>query len=73
MQRVEIRVKGRIDEHWSNWFGDLAITYAEGDETILTGTVADQSVLYGILTRLRDLGLSLLSVNHVEIDDATMH
>jgi hypothetical protein len=73
MQRVEIRVKGRIDEHWSNWFGDLAITYAEGDETILTGTVADQSVLYGILTRLRDLGLSLLSVNHVEIDNATMH
>jgi hypothetical protein len=73
MQRVEIRVKGRIDEHWSNWFGDLAITYAEGDETILTGTVADQSVLYGILTRLRDLGLSLLSVNHVEMDDATMH
>ena len=72
MQRVEIRVKGRIDEHWSNWFGDLAITYAEGDETILTGTVADQSVLYGILTRLRDLGLSLLSVNHVEMDDATM-
>jgi len=73
MQRVEIRVKGRIDEHWSNWFGDLAITYAEGDETILTGTVADQSVLYGTLTRLRDLGLSLLSVNHVEMDDATMH
>ena len=72
MQRVEIRVKGRIDEHWSNWFGDLAITYAEGDETILTGTVADQSVLYGILTRLRDLGLSLLSVNHVEMDDATV-
>jgi len=70
MQRVEIRVKGRIDEHWSNWFGDLAITYAEGDETILTGTVADQSVLYGTLTRLRDLGLSLLSVNHVEMDDA---
>jgi len=72
MQRVEIRVKGRIDEHWSNWLGDLAITYTEGDETILTGTVADQSVLYGILTRVRDLGLSLLSVNHVEMDDTTM-
>jgi len=72
MQRVEIRVKGRIDEHWSNWFGDLAITYTEGDETILTGTVADQSVLYGTLTRLRDLGLSLLSVNHVEMGDTEM-
>ena len=72
MQRVEIRVKGRIDEHWSNWFGDLAITYTEGDETILSGTVADQSVLYGMLTRLRDLGLSLLSVNHVEVDDTAM-
>ena len=72
MQTVEIRVKGRIDEHWSHWFGDLAIAYTDGGETILTGTVADQSVLYGILTRLRDLGLALRAVNHVEMDDTSM-
>jgi hypothetical protein len=69
MQSIEIRVKGRIDEHWSNWFGDLTITHTEQDETILTGSVADQATLYGVLARLRDLGLPLLSVNHVEIDD----
>jgi hypothetical protein len=71
MQSVEIRVKGRIDEHWSNWFDNLAITYTDQDETVLTGSVADQAGLYGVLTRLRDLGLPLLSVNHVEIGDAT--
>jgi hypothetical protein len=66
MIRIEIRVQGRIDENWSNWFDDLAITHTGGDETILTGFIADQAMLYGILTRLRNLGLPLLSVNHVE-------
>jgi hypothetical protein len=69
MQRIEIRVKGRLDEHWSHWLGDLTITHAQGDETVLTGAVADQSALYGILAKLRDLGLSLLSVNQVGGDD----
>jgi hypothetical protein len=63
MQSVEIRVKGRIDEHWSHWFEDLTITHTDQDETILTGYVADQSTLYGVLARLRDLGLLLVSVN----------
>jgi len=71
MQSVAIRVEGRIDEHWSNWFDDLTITYTDRYETVLTGAVADQSRLYGVLTRLRDLGLALLSVNYVEIGDAT--
>ena len=61
MQTVEIRVKGRIDEHWSDWFDDLAISYDEG-ETVLNGQVADQAALYGLLARLRDLGLALVSV-----------
>src|SRR3990170_4365959 len=66
MLYVEIRVKGHIDEHWSSWFEDLAIALAD-DETILTGAVADQAALYGVLARLRDLGLSLQSVNSVEV------
>jgi hypothetical protein len=66
MQNVEIRVKGHIDEHWSSWFEDLAMAQAEG-ETILTGTVADQAALYGVLARLRDFGLSLQLVNSVEV------
>jgi hypothetical protein len=65
MLTVEIRVKGRIDERWSDWFEGLAISYAEG-ETILTGNVADQSALYGLLAKLRDLGLALISVRHVQ-------
>jgi hypothetical protein len=62
MQNVEIRIKGRIDEHWSTWFADLAIRYTEQGETVLTGPVADQATVYGVLNRLRDLGLPLLSV-----------
>ena len=68
MQRVEIRVKGRIDERWSDWFEDL-ITHTDQDETILSGTVVDQAALYGLLAKLRDLGLPLVSVNRVEIEE----
>ncbi len=66
MQRVKIRVKGRIEEHWSSWFEDLAIAYGH-DETVLTGAVADQAALYGLLAKLRDLGLPLISVSSVEL------
>jgi hypothetical protein len=62
MQSIEIRVKGRIDAHWSDWFDGLAIAHA-GDETILRGSVVDQTALYGILSKLRNLGLPLVSVN----------
>ena len=69
MLRAEIRVKGRIDEHWSDWFEDLEVTHTEPDETILTGNVTDQSALYGLIAKLRDLGLPLMSVNSVEVED----
>jgi hypothetical protein len=64
--QVEIRVKRRIDEHWSNWFEDLTITHTDQNETVLTSHVVDQAALHGILTRIRDLGLPLISVNRVE-------
>ena len=69
MERVEIRVKEHIDEHWSGWFEDLTITYTEEDQTILLGTVVDQAALYGLLSKLRDLGLSLISVNSEGVKD----
>ena len=69
MQSVEIRVKGRIDERWSDWFDDLTITHTDQDETILSGTVVDQAALYGLLAKLRDLGLPLLSVTRTEAED----
>jgi len=69
MLRAEIRVKGQIDEHWSDWFEGLTVTHTDRDETVLTGLVVDQSALYGLLAKLRDLGLSLLSVSILEMDD----
>ena len=63
MLRVEVRVKGQIDEHWSDWFEGLTVTHTDQDETVLTGLVVDQSALYGLLAKLRDLGLPLLSVD----------
>ena len=62
MQQIEIKVKGRIDQHWSEWFDGLNLTYTDRDETILTGPVADQAALYGLISKLRDLGLTLLLV-----------
>ena len=71
MLQAEIRVKGRIDKDWSDWFDDLTITHTPQDETVLTGDVVDQSALYGLLARLRDLGLSLISVNSFEVENET--
>ena len=67
MERVEIRVKGHIDEHWSGWFEDLTITHTEQDQTILLGTVIDQAALYGLLFKLWGLGLSLVSLSSEEV------
>lgn len=68
MLSVEIRVTGRIDQDWSEWFEGFAITHTD-EETILAGCLPDQSALYGMLAKLRDLGLSLLSVNHGEVEE----
>ena len=68
MPVVEIRIEGRIDEHWSDWFEGLMITRTAEGETLLTGEVSDQAALYGLLAKIRDLGLSLVSVKHIESD-----
>ena len=61
----QIKIQGRLDESWSGWFSGMSITWGD-DTTALTGVVADQSALRGILTRLWDLNFSLISVNRVE-------
>ena len=63
MHQVEIRVKGRIDRHWSDWFGGLTITHTEVGESILTGIIRDQAELRGLLSKISDLGLELILVN----------
>jgi hypothetical protein len=66
MLTVRIRVKGCIDEHWSDWFAGLSITHPEQIESVLFGEVVDQAALYGVLSMLRDLGLPLVSVESDE-------
>jgi len=62
-----IRVKGILDSKWSDWFDGLVILPQVNGETLLTGPVTDQAALYGLLNKLRDIGLTLLSINSLEI------
>ena len=68
VQVYQIRVKGHINGGWSDWFSNLAISLEEDGTTLLTGPVADQPALHGILARIRDLGMHLLSVRQFDID-----
>jgi hypothetical protein len=61
----QIKMQGRLDESWSGWFNDMAIAF-DRDTTTLTGAVADQSALRGILTKLWDLNLALISVMQID-------
>ena len=65
--RYEIRVKGVLDQRWTAWFEELQIT-SDGQETVISGPVADQAALHGLLTKVRDLGLFLISVRHLDPD-----
>lgn len=64
MPYVEIWVQGCLDENWSEWFDDFKISHTMANETLLQGEVQDQSAMYGLIARLRDLGLSLLEVKY---------
>ncbi len=59
----QLRVKGHLGPEWTDWFEGLAITLAEDGDTLLTGPIVDQAALYGLLKKVRDLGIPLVSVN----------
>ncbi len=59
----EIKIKGHLDSRWSDWFAGLRLTQLEGDETLLAGLLPDQAALHGLLERVRDLNLRLISVS----------
>ena len=65
-QLYEIRLKGHLDARWAEWFEGLTITLEENGDTLLTGPVIDQAALHGLLKKVRDLGLPLVSVNLVQ-------
>jgi hypothetical protein len=64
--RYAIRLKGHLDDRWSDWFGGLTITLEDNGDMLLTGPVADQAALHGLLKKVRDLGLPLVSVSPLE-------
>ena len=66
MAVYEIRVKGHLDGHWSEWFDGLTIANVENGDAILSGEIIDQSALHGVMNKVRDLGLPLVAVSRTE-------
>jgi hypothetical protein len=64
----EIRLTGRLHERWAAWFDGLTVRQAEDGTTVISGPIADQAALHGLLQRVRDLGLPLLSVERLDPD-----
>lgn len=64
----QIVVKGHLESEWSDWFDGLTITLIDNGETILSGPIVDQSALHGVLIKIRDLGLPLLSLTRIETE-----
>jgi hypothetical protein len=65
-QTYEIRIRGHLADRWAHWFEGLTITLQPNGDTLLTGPLVDQAALHGVLRKVRDLGMPLLSVNRVE-------
>lgn len=65
----QIRLKGHLDRQWVEWFGGLTITQEANGDTLLAGLVVDQAALFGLLKKVRDLGLPLLAVNCVQAEE----
>jgi hypothetical protein len=68
----QIRIKGHLDSQWTDWFEGLTITLEDTGDTLLTGPVVDQAALHGLLKRVRDLGMPLVSVIPVEPGNAVV-
>ena len=66
----QIRIKGHLDSGWTDWFESLSITLSDNGDTLLTGPVVDQAALYGLLKKVRDLGMPLISVSPVALSQA---
>lgn len=67
--RYEIRVQGHMGQQWSRWFDDLTVEQLDDGSTCLRGALPDQAALYGVLDKVRDLGMTLLSVQHVDANE----
>jgi len=70
-QCYEIRIQGHLDDRWADWFEGLTITLEDDGDTLLSGPVVDQAALHGLLKKVRDLGLPLVSVSPLEHGPST--
>lgn len=69
MAVYQIRLKEKLDQHWSAWLGGMTVVHEADGETVLTGEVVDQAALHGLLSKVRDLQLTLISVTPLETED----
>lgn len=67
--RYEIRLTGRLNAHWATWFDGLTVTNDAAGTTVISGPIPDQAALHGVLQRVRDLGLPLVSVTRMELEE----
>ena len=70
--RYEIRLKGRLDGRWADWFDGLSLSHESDGTTVLSGPVTDQAALHGLLSRVRDLGLPLISITQLDSEQQEM-
>jgi hypothetical protein len=64
----QIKIKGLLDRQWTDWYGGMTISPTEDGDTLLTGPIEDQAALHGLLKKVRDSGMSLISVGPIESD-----
>jgi hypothetical protein len=69
----QIKIKGHLDNHWSDWLDNLTISNEANGEAVLHGPLADQAALHGVLIKIRDLGLPLLAITTVATDESENH
>lgn len=69
MKRVKVVIQGHLERSWMDWVEGLSITYPSEDETLLSGTITDQAALYGLIGKLRDLGVHLISIDVASMGD----
>jgi hypothetical protein len=72
MSRYEIRLKGHLDPRWTAWFDGMTLTTTRDGSTVIEGPVVDQAALHGLLRKVRDIGLPLLSLTQIDADPSVL-